>query len=53
MRRMVVTSAILVFAWLVVPTLAQSSKSVSRVSRSTPGDTVKLDLEGLKGWAEL
>lgn len=33
------------FEWL--------SKSVSRVSRSTPGDTVKLDLEGLKGWAEL
>jgi uncharacterized protein YegL len=33
------------FEWL--------SKSVSRVSRSTPGDTVKLDLAGLKGWAEL
>ena len=33
------------FEWL--------SKSVSRVSRSTPGDTIKLDLEGLKGWAEL
>lgn len=33
------------FEWL--------SKSVSRVSRSTPGDTVKLDLEGLVGWAEL
>ena len=33
------------FEWL--------SKSVSRVSRSTPGDTVKLDLEGLAGWAEL
>ena len=30
------------FEWL--------SKSVSRVSRSTPGDTVKLDLEGLAGW---
>lgn len=33
------------FEWL--------SKSVSRASRSTPGDTVKLDLEGLAGWAEL
>jgi len=33
------------FEWL--------SKSVSRVSRSTPGDTVKLDLDGLVGWAEL
>ena len=33
------------FEWL--------SKSVSRVSRSTPGDAVKLDLEGLAGWAEL
>lgn len=33
------------FEWL--------SKSVSRVSRSTPGDTVKLDLAGLAGWAEL
>lgn len=33
------------FEWL--------SKSVSRVSRSTPGDTVRLDLEGLAGWAEL
>lgn len=33
------------FEWL--------SKSVARVSRSTPGDTVKLDLEGLAGWAEL
>lgn len=33
------------FEWL--------SKSVSRVSRSTPGDTVKLDLDGLAGWAEL
>lgn len=33
------------FEWL--------SKSVSRVSRSTPGDTFKLDLEGLAGWAEL
>lgn len=33
------------FEWL--------SKSVARVSQSTPGDTVKLDLEGLAGWAEL
>lgn len=33
------------FEWL--------SKSVARVSRSTPGDTVKLDLAGLAGWAEL
>lgn len=33
------------FEWL--------SKSVARVSRSTPGDHVKLDLEGLAGWAEL
>jgi len=33
------------FEWL--------SKSVARVSRSTPGDAVKLDLEGLAGWAEL
>jgi uncharacterized protein YegL len=33
------------FEWL--------SKSVARVSRSTPGDTVKLDLKGLAGWAEL
>ncbi|WP_157001169.1 vWA domain-containing protein [Agromyces laixinhei] len=33
------------FEWL--------SKSVSRVSRSTPGDTFKLDLDGLAGWAEL
>jgi uncharacterized protein YegL len=33
------------FEWL--------SKSVSRVSQSTPGDAVKLDLDGLAGWAEL
>ena len=33
------------FEWL--------SKSVSRVSQSTPGDTVKLDVEGIKGWADL
>ena len=33
------------FAWL--------SKSVSKTSQSTPGETVKLDLEGIKGWAEL
>ena len=33
------------FEWL--------SRSVARVSRSTPGDIVRLDLEGLAGWAEL
>lgn len=33
------------FTWL--------SKSVSKVSQSTPGDKVQLDIEGLKGWAEL
>ncbi len=33
------------FEWL--------SRSVARVSRSTPGDSVKLDPEGLAGWAEL
>lgn len=33
------------FAWL--------SKSVSKVSQSTPGDRIPLDVEGLKGWAEL
>lgn len=33
------------FAWL--------SKSVSRVSQSTPGDKVSLDVDELKGWAEL
>jgi len=33
------------FAWL--------SQSVSRVSQSIPGETVKLDIEGIKGWAEL
>lgn len=33
------------FAWL--------SKSVSKVSQSTPGDAIKLDVEGIKGWAEL
>ena len=33
------------FMWL--------SKSVAQVSRSTPGQKVKLDKEGLKGWAEL
>ena len=33
------------FAWL--------SKSVSKTSQSTPGENVKLDLEGIKGWAEL
>ncbi len=29
------------------------SKSVSKTSQSIPGETVKLDVEGLKGWAEL
>lgn len=33
------------FTWL--------SKSVSKVSQSTPGDKITLDMEGLKGWAEL
>lgn len=33
------------FAWL--------SKSVSKTSQSIPGESVKLDLEGLKGWSEL
>lgn len=33
------------FAWL--------SKSVSKTSQSTPGETIKLDLEGIKGWGEL
>lgn len=33
------------FSWL--------SQSVSRVSQSTPGETVKLDVEGIKGWGEL
>lgn len=33
------------FAWL--------SKSVSKTSQSTPGETIKLDLEEIKGWGEL
>ena len=33
------------FAWL--------SKSVSKTSQSTPGESVKLDVEGIKGWGEL
>ena len=33
------------FSWL--------SKSVSKTSQSTPGETVKLDVDGIKGWAEL
>lgn len=33
------------FAWL--------SKSVSKVSQSTPGDKIALDTEGIKGWAEI
>ena len=40
MRRMVVTSAILVFAWLVVPALAQSSKSARGTVTAMSGDTV-------------
>lgn len=33
------------FEWL--------SKSVSKTSQSTPGESVKLDIEGIKGWSEL
>ncbi len=33
------------FAWL--------SKSVSKTSQSIPGESIKLDVEGIKGWAEL
>lgn len=33
------------FAWI--------SKSVSRTSQSTPGENIKLDLEGIKGWSEI
>lgn len=33
------------FAWL--------SKSVSKTSQSTPGENVKLDVEGIKGWGAL
>lgn len=33
------------FGWL--------SKSVSRTSQSVPGEYVKLDLEGIRGWGEL
>ena len=33
------------FAWL--------SKSVSKTSQSTPGESIKLDVEGIKGWGEL
>lgn len=33
------------FEWL--------SKSVSKTSQSTPGENVKLDVEGIKGWGEL
>ena len=33
------------FSWL--------SKSVSKVSQSTPGDKITLDVQGIKGWAEL
>ncbi len=33
------------FSWL--------SKSVSKTSQSTPGEVIKLDVDGIKGWAEL
>lgn len=33
------------FAWL--------SKSVSKTSQSTPGEVIKLDVEGISGWGEL
>ena len=33
------------FEWL--------SASVSTTSQSMPGDTIKLDVEGIKGWGEL
>lgn len=33
------------FEWL--------SKSVSKTSQSTPGESIKLDIEGIKGWGEL
>lgn len=33
------------FSWL--------SKSVSKVSQSTPGDHVQLDVQGIKGWAQI
>ena len=33
------------FAWL--------SKSVAKTSQSTPGETIKLDIEGIKGWGDL
>ena len=33
------------FTWL--------SKSVAKTSQSIPGENIKLDLEGIKGWAEL
>lgn len=33
------------FAWL--------SKSLSKVSQSTPGDKISLDVDGIKDWAEL
>lgn len=33
------------FSWL--------SQSVARTSMSTPGEAVKLDMDGVKGWAEL
>ena len=50
MRRMVITSAILVFAWLVVPALAQSSKSARGTVTAMAGDTltVKAGTQELK-----
>ena len=33
------------FSWL--------SKSVSKTSQSTPGESVELDVEGIKGWTSL
>lgn len=33
------------FQWL--------SQSVSKTSQSTPGETIPLDIEGIRGWGEL
>ena len=32
---------------------SEFSKSVSKTSQSMPGESIKLDVEGIKGWAEL